>query len=35
MELLDRLLIVSKILLTTNEDDRQVVAEMEDFGDPL
>lgn len=35
VQLLDRLLVVSEILLTSNKDDRKVVAEMENFGDPL
>ena len=35
VELLDGLLVVSEILLTADEDDWEIVAEMKDFGDPL
>lgn len=35
MELLDSLLIVAEIGLASNEDDGEVWAEMENFGDPL
>jgi len=35
VKLLDGLLVVSKILLTSNEDDRKTLAEMQDLGDPL
>jgi len=34
-QLLDRLTIAPKILLATNEDDRETGAEMHDFGNPL
>jgi hypothetical protein len=35
MELLNGLLVVTQILLATNEDDGQAAAEMQDFGNPL
>jgi hypothetical protein len=35
VKFLDGLLIVSKILLTSNEDDGKALAEMQDLGDPL
>jgi len=35
VEFLNGLLVVSKILLTSNEDDREALAEMQDLGDPL
>ena len=35
MELLDGLLVVTQILLATNENDRETTAEVKDFGDPL
>ncbi len=35
MEFLDGFLIVSKIFLTSHEDDRETIAEVKDFGDPL
>jgi hypothetical protein len=34
-ELLDRLLVVSEILLATNKDNGETLAEVEDLGDPL
>ena len=35
MELFNGLLIVTQILLATNEDDGETAAEMKNFGDPL
>jgi hypothetical protein len=35
VKFLDGLLVVSKILLTSNEDDGKALAEMQDLGDPL
>lgn len=35
MQLLDRLLVESKILLATDEDDGKALAKVKDFGDPL
>ena len=35
MELLNGLLVITQILLTTNENDRETAAEMKDFGNPL
>lgn len=35
MQLLNRLLVVAKILLAANEDDGQALAEVQDLGDPL
>jgi len=35
VKFLNGLLVVSKILLTSNEDDREALAEMQDLGDPL
>ena len=35
VKFLDSLLVVSEILLTSNEDDRKTLAEMQDLGDPL
>ena len=35
VKLLDGLLVVSEILLTSNEDDGKTLAEMQDLGDPL
>ena len=35
MQFLNRLGVVSEILLATNEDDGETLAEMQDFGDPL
>jgi len=35
VELLDGLLVVTEILLTSNKDDWQTLAEMEDLRDPL
>jgi len=35
VELFDSLLVVTEILLTTDEDDGKATAEMQDFGDPL
>jgi hypothetical protein len=35
VKLLDRLLVVAEIFLTTNENNGKPLAEMEDFGDPL
>lgn len=34
-KLLDRLLIVSEILLATDEDDGETLAEVQNLGDPL
>ena len=34
-QLLDRLRIVSQILLAANKDDGETLAEVEDLGDPL
>lgn len=34
-ELLDGLLVISKILLATDEDNRKALAEMENFRNPL
>jgi hypothetical protein len=35
VELLDRLLVVTQILLAANKDDGQALAEVQDFGNPL
>lgn len=35
MELLDGLLVVTEILLTSDKDDWKTLAEMEDLRDPL
>lgn len=35
VKLLDGLLVVAKILLTSDEDDWEPLAEMQHFGDPL
>jgi hypothetical protein len=35
VKFLDGLLVVSEILLTSNEDDGKTLAEMQDLGDPL
>jgi hypothetical protein len=35
VKLLNRLLVISKILLAANKDDGQALAEVQDFGDPL
>jgi len=35
VELFNGLLVITQILLTTNENDRETTAEMEYFGDPL
>ena len=35
MELLDRLLVETQILLAAHEDDRETLAEVQHFGDPL
>lgn len=35
MQLLNRLLVVAKILLAANEDDGQARTEVQDLGDPL
>ncbi len=35
VELFDGLLVVTQILLTTDEDDGETTAEMKDFRDPL
>lgn len=35
MEFLDSLLVVTEILLTSNEDDWKTLAEMKNLGDPL
>lgn len=35
MELLDGLLVVTEILLTSYEDDGETLTEVEHFGDPL
>lgn len=35
VKLLDGLLVVAKILLTSHEDDWETLAEMQHFGDPL
>ena len=35
MQLLDCLLIISKILFATDKNDGESLAEMKDFGDPL
>ena len=35
MEFLNGALVVTQILLATDQDDREVRAEMEDLGDPL
>lgn len=35
VQLLNRLLVVSQILLAAHQDDRETLAEMEDLGDPL
>jgi hypothetical protein len=35
VELFNRLLVVTQILLATDEDDGETAAEMKNFGDPL
>ena len=35
MQLLDRLLVIPKIFLTSDEDDRETLAEMQHLGYPL
>jgi hypothetical protein len=35
MKLFNRFLVITEILLATDEDDREATAEMKDFGDPL
>ena len=35
VELFNGLLVITQILLATNEDDRKTAAEMKNFGDPL
>jgi len=35
VQLFNRLLVVSKILLASNEDNGEALAEVQDFGDPL
>jgi hypothetical protein len=35
VQLLNRLLVVSQILLAANQDDRQTLAEVKDLRDPL
>jgi hypothetical protein len=35
VELLNGLLVVTQILLATDENDRKTAAEMKNFGDPL
>jgi hypothetical protein len=35
VKLLDGLLVVAKILLTSDKDDWETLAEMQNFGDPL
>lgn len=35
MQLLDSLLVETEILLTSDKDDGQTLAEVQDFGDPL
>jgi hypothetical protein len=35
VKLLDGLLVITQVLLTSDEDDWETAAEMKDFGDPL